>query len=292
MSYDRESAQEHTGLISSSRMRPPLFSLMIFVVLLVFAALADVLSPHSPTLGELGDSLTPPVWEEGGDSRYVLGTDRQGRDVLTRIIHGTRISLSVAAIAIFVSGTIGTVIGLIAGYFGGWIDAALMRLTDIGLALPALLIALVLAVVVGPSFVNVILVIALSLWPLYARQVRGEAVSLMQQDFVALARVGGASAPRVMFVHVLPNLMPTLLVLATLQVGDVIIFESVLSFLGVGLPPPQPAWGLMVAEGRTLVTTAWWVAVFPGLAIMFTVLCMNLFGDWLRDRLDPKLRHV
>ena len=265
---------------------------MIFVVLLVFAALADVLSPHSPTLGELGDSLTPPVWEEGGDSRYVLGTDRQGRDVLTRIIHGTRISLSVAAIAIFVSGTIGTVIGLIAGYFGGWIDAALMRLTDIGLALPALLIALVLAVVVGPSFVNVILVIALSLWPLYARQVRGEAVSLMQQDFVALARVGGASAPRVMFVHVLPNLMPTLLVLATLQVGDVIIFESVLSFLGVGLPPPQPAWGLMVAEGRTLVTTAWWVAVFPGLAIMFTVLCMNLFGDWLRDRLDPKLRHV
>ena len=279
-------------MISSSRMRPPLFSLMIFVVLLVFAALADVLSPHSPTLGELGDSLTPPVWEEGGDSRYVLGTDRQGRDVLTRIIHGTRISLSVAAIAIFVSGTIGTVIGLIAGYFGGWIDAALMRLTDIGLALPALLIALVLAVVVGPSFVNVILVIALSLWPLYARQVRGEAVSLMQQDFVALARVGGASAPRVMFVHVLPNLMPTLLVLATLQVGDVIIFESVLSFLGVGLPPPQPAWGLMVAEGRTLVTTAWWVAVFPGLAIMFTVLCMNLFGDWLRDRLDPKLRHV
>jgi peptide/nickel transport system permease protein len=198
----------------------------------------------------------------------------------------------VSLLAIFVSGSIGVMIGLVAGYFGGWIDAVLMRLTDVALSLPAILIALVLAVVVGPSLTNVIIVIGLVLWPRYARQVRGEAHSLMQQEFVALARIAGCSPLRIMLVHLFPNLVPSLLVLATLQVGDVIIFESTLSFLGVGLPPPLPAWGLMVADGRTLITSAWWVAVLPGLAIMVTVLGMNLLGDWTRDRLDPKLRQA
>jgi peptide/nickel transport system permease protein len=272
--------------------RLPLFSLAVLALLIVAAAAAPLLTPHSPTEGELQDRLLPPAWQAGGSMDHLLGTDRQGRDILTRIIYGTRVSLSVALLAIFVAGSIGIVVGVVAGYGGGWIDALLMRLTDVGLSLPGILVALVLAVVLGPSFGNVIAVIGLVFWPRYARQVRGETLSLMQQDYVALARIAGCSPLRIMAMHILPNLAPSLLVLATLQVGDVILFEATLSFLGVGLPPPLPAWGLMVAEGRTLITTAWWVAVLPGLAIMFTVLAMNLLGDWTRDRLDPRLRQV
>ena len=270
----------------------PLFSLVVLALLIVAAVFAPLLTPYSPTEGELGDRLVPPVWQAGGSPAHVLGTDRQGRDILARIIYGTRVSLGVSLLAIVVAGGMGVAIGLAAGYFGGWVDAVLMRLTDVALSLPTILIALVLAVVLGPGFGNVIAVIGLVLWPRYARQVRGEARSLMQQEFVALARIAGCSPLRIMFVHLLPNLVPSLLVLATLQVGDVIIFESTLSFLGVGLPPPLPAWGLMVADGRTLITSAWWVAVLPGLAIMATVLGMNLLGDWTRDRLDPKLRQA
>ena len=270
----------------------PLFSLVVLALLIVAAVFAPLLTPYSPTEGELGDRLVPPVWQAGGSPAHLLGTDRQGRDILARIIYGTRVSLGVSLLAIVVAGGMGVAIGLAAGYFGGWVDAVLMRLTDVALSLPTILIALVLAVVLGPGFGNVIAVIGLVLWPRYARQVRGEARSLMQQEFVALARIAGCSPLRIMFVHLLPNLVPSLLVLATLQVGDVIIFESTLSFLGVGLPPPLPAWGLMVADGRTLITSAWWVAVLPGLAIMATVLGMNLLGDWTRDRLDPKLRQA
>jgi peptide/nickel transport system permease protein len=272
--------------------RLPVFSLVVLALLVIAAVFAPVLTPHSPTEGELQDRLLPPAWQAEGSADHLLGTDRQGRDILTRIIYGTRVSLSVALLAIFVAGAIGIVIGVVAGYCGGWVDSLLMRLTDVGLSLPGILVALVLAVVVGPTFGNVIAVIGLVFWPRYARQVRGETLSLMQQDYVALARIAGCSPLRIMAVHILPNLAPSLLVLATLQVGDVILFEATLSFLGVGLPPPLPAWGLMVAEGRTLITTAWWVAVLPGLAIMFTVLAMNLLGDWTRDRLDPRLRQV
>jgi peptide/nickel transport system permease protein len=272
--------------------RLPVFSLVVLALLVIAAVFAPVLTLHSPTEGELQDRLLPPAWQAEGSADHLLGTDRQGRDILTRIIYGTRVSLSVALLAIFVAGAIGIVIGVVAGYCGGWVDSLLMRLTDVGLSLPGILVALVLAVVVGPTFGNVIAVIGLVFWPRYARQVRGETLSLMQQDYVALARIAGCSPLRIMAVHILPNLAPSLLVLATLQVGDVILFEATLSFLGVGLPPPLPAWGLMVAEGRTLITTAWWVAVLPGLAIMFTVLAMNLLGDWTRDRLDPRLRQV
>jgi peptide/nickel transport system permease protein len=272
--------------------RLPVFSLVVLALLVIAALFAPVLTPQSPTEGTLEDRLLPPGWQAGGSADHLLGTDRQGRDILTRIVYGTRVSLSVALLAIFVAGSIGIVVGVVAGYCGGWADSLLMRLTDVGLSLPGILVALVLAVVVGPSFGNVIAVIGLVFWPRYARQVRGETLSLMQQDYVALARIAGCSPLRIMAVHILPNLAPSLLVLATLQVGDVILFEATLSFLGVGLPPPLPAWGLMVAEGRTLITTAWWVAVLPGLAIMFTVLAMNLLGDWTRDRLDPRLRQV
>jgi peptide/nickel transport system permease protein len=272
--------------------RLPYFSLLVLVLLVIGALFAPWLTPYSPTEGDLLDRLQPPAWQAGGSLAHPLGTDRQGRDILARIVYGTRVSLSVSLLAILVAGGIGVAVGVAAGYCGGWVDALLMRLTDVGLSLPGVLIALVLAVVLGPSFTNVIAVIGLVLWPRYARQVRGETLSLMQHDYVALARIAGCSPLRIMLVHLLPNLAPSLLVLATLQVGDVILFEATLSFLGVGLPPPLPAWGLMVADGRTLITTAWWVAVLPGLAIMVTVLAMNLLGDWTRDRLDPRLRQV
>jgi peptide/nickel transport system permease protein len=264
----------------------------ILAALVVAAVAAPYLSPHSPTDGDITRRLIPPVWMERGDWDHPLGTDRFGRDVLSRIIHGSRISLAVSLVAIFVAGTIGTLLGLVSGYRGGLLDAVLMRLTDIGLSLPIILIAVVMVAVSEPSFRNVILVIALLLWPRFARQVRGETLAIKEQDFVALAVVAGRSSAWIIRRHIFPNVVPTLLVITTLQVGYVILLEGTLSFLGVGVPPPNPAWGLMIADGRGFLATAWWISLFPGLAMLFTVLAVNLMGDWLRDHLDPKLRQV
>lgn len=264
----------------------------ILVALVFVAVFAPWLAPHSPVQSDITVRLNPPAWMDGGDPRYLLGTDRFGRDILSRIIFGSRVSLIVSLLAIFLSGSIGTVVGLVSGYYGGWVDSALMRLTDIGLSIPMLLIAILLAVVLGPSFENVIVVIGLLLWPRYARQIRGETLSIKEQDFVATARVAGCSDWRIMWVHIFPNVVPTLLVLATLQVGFVILLEASLSFLGVGVPPPQPSWGSIVAEGRQYIATQWWISVLPGIAILLTVLSLNTFGDWVRDRLDPKLRQI
>ena len=208
------------------------------------------------------------------------------------MIYGARISLTDAAISILLAGTLGTTLGLIAGYFGGNIDHLIMRLVDICIAIPAILFALVLAVVLGPSFQNVIIVIVSIFWSRYARLVRGETLSLKTQDFVARAKVAGASNARILRRHIFPNVVSTIIVLATLEVGQVILLEATLSFLGAGLPRPTPAWGLMIANGRELLVTAWWVAFWPGVAILLSVLSMNLFGDWLRDHLDPKLRNL
>jgi len=270
----------------------PFFPTLILAALVFAAILAPYLAPHSPTEGDIMRKSIPPIWMERGTSEHPLGTDRFGRDVLSRIIYGTRISLAVSIMVIGVAGTVGTVVGLVSGYRGGAIDAVLMRLTDVGLSLPTILIAVVLVAVSEPSFRNVILVIALLLWPRFARQVRGETLAIKEQDFVALAVVAGRSSAWIISRHIFPNVVPTLLVICTLQVGYVILLEGSLSFLGVGVPPPNPAWGLMIADGRGFLATAWWISLLPGLAMLLTVLAVNLMGDWLRDRLDPKLRQL
>jgi peptide/nickel transport system permease protein len=270
----------------------PLFAGAVLGALVVAAVLAPYLAPHSPTEGDIVKKSIPPIWMERGDAEHLLGTDRFGRDVLSRVIWGSRISLLVSLVAIGVAGTLGTLLGLISGYRGGLVDALLMRVTDVGLSLPTILIAVVMVAVSEPSFRNVVLVIALLLWPRFARQIRGETLAVKEQDFVALAVVAGRSSAWIIRRHIFPNVVPTLLVISTLQVGYVILLEGTLSFLGVGVPPPNPAWGLMIADGRGFLATAWWISLFPGLAMLLTVLAVNLMGDWLRDHLDPKLRQA
>jgi peptide/nickel transport system permease protein len=273
--------------------RYPLVPLAMLTFLLVIPALlATQVAPHDPLKGSLSKRLRPPVWQQGGSVEYPLGTDKLGRDILSRMIHGARVSLVVSLVAILVGGVIGTALGLTSGYFGGRVDALIMRLVDISLSLPTILLALVLVAAVGPSFGTVIGVLVVLLWARYARLVRGETLSIKERDFIARARVAGASHTRIMTRYIFPNVMNSLIVLATLQVGYVILLESALSFLGAGLPRPTPAWGLMIADGRELIVTAWWVSMFPGLAIMLTVLALNLLGDWLRDHFDPRLRNV
>jgi len=265
----------------------------ILLFLLVLPALfADVIAPYDPLEGRLSERLVPPFWLQGGSVDHLLGTDKQGRDILTRIIFGARISLAVSLCAIVIAGTIGTSLGLMAAYFGKWTDAIIMRVVDTFLSMPLILMALVTVAVFGPGFLTVIGVVAALLWIGYTRQVRGEALSIKQLDFVARAKVAGASNVRIMFRHILPNVVNTIIVLATLEVGAVILLESTLSFLGAGIPRPHPSWGVMVADGRDHIIAAWWIAFFPGLAIMTVVLSANMLGDWLRDHLDPKLRQV
>ncbi len=251
--------------------RYPVISLAILLIVLVIPALfANWVAPHDPVVGKLSNRLVPPFWvsaegegvyaKPGGSLKHILGTDKQGRDILSRMMYGARISLSVAAISILIAGTVGTTLGLIAGYFGGNIDHLIMRLVDICISIPAILFALVLAVVLGPSFQTVIIVIVSIFWSRYARLVRGETLSLKNRDFVARAKVAGASNARIIRRHIFPNVVNTIIVLATLEVGQVILLEATLSFLGAGIPRPNPAWGLMIANGRALLVTAWWVA--------------------------------
>ena len=273
--------------------RYPLIPFFVLLVVLVIPAFfAQVVAPHHPTRGEFSERLTPPAWQEGGSIRYLLGTDKQGRDILSRIIHGAKYVLAVSLTVIAISGVIGVGLGLIAGYFGGRSDMLIMRGVDIALSIPAILLALAIVAARGPSFGVVIFVICVILWSRYARQVRGEVLAIKNQDFIGRAKVAGSSDFRIIIRHVFPNVVNSIIVLATLQVGFVILLEASLSFLGAGIPRPTPAWGLMVANGRELVVTAWWVSFFPGVAISMVVLSLNLMGDWLRDRLDPKQRNL
>ncbi|MBI4083572.1 MAG: ABC transporter permease [Candidatus Lambdaproteobacteria bacterium] len=264
----------------------------IIVTMLFVAVCAPVLAPHSPTDQSLAEKLLPPVWEEGGSTRYLLGTDVFGRDMLSRLLYGARVSMIVSALALLVGGGVGLVIGIVSGYVGGRLDSVLMRIVDAALAFPAILFALLLAVTMGQGLRTLIIAISLLLWARFARVVRGEVLALKERDFVALARVHGCSPARIMATHILPNVMNTFMVLTTLYVGVVIVAEASLSFLGAGVPPPTPSWGLMAAEGRGKIASAWWISIMPGIAITLVVLAFNLFGDWLRDRLDPKLRQL
>ena len=240
---------------------------------------------------KIGDEIEV-VTKVGGSTKYLLGTDHLGRDVLSRVIHGARVSLIVVSLVIVVGLTIGVTIGMLAGWYGGWVDEVCMRLVDIKLAIPTILLALVMVLALGQSFVLIVVVLALTIWPRIARNVRGEVLSLKTADYVGLAKVAGASTPRILIVHIFPGLINTLIVLTTLEIGIVILLEATLSFLGAGVPPPIPAWGSMVADGRDLLAGAWWISTLPGLAIVGVVMASNIFGDWLRDTLDPRLRQL
>ncbi|MDD3996175.1 MAG: ABC transporter permease [Sphaerochaetaceae bacterium] len=270
---------------------PVISILVLFFGLVLPSLIPDIIAPHDPITGMVADRLLPPVLF-GGTWKYPLGTDQLGRDIFSRIVHGASVSLSVSLTGIFIGGIVGTILGMMAGYYKGWVDAVIMRIVETTMSIPLLLLGLFFAMTLGAGFKSIIFVIIIVVWAYYARQIRGEVLSLRERGFIDRARVSGASNTRILFRHIFPNIVNTLIVLATLQVATVIIMEATLSFLGLGLPRPYPAWGLMVADGRTLIISAWWIAFFPGMSIMLVVLALNSFGDWLRDRLDPKLRQI
>ena len=270
----------------------PVIPGLILTVLIVCAIFAPLLAPHNERHGDLRAPNVPPAWLEEGTSKYIFGTDALGRDLLSRIIFGARISLVVAATVLGTGAVGGTVIGLIAGYFGGQVDEILMRFVDFTLAIPFILVALAVIIVFGQSLTIIIVLLAMVSWGGFARQIRAEALSIRTLDYVALAKVAGAGSSRIIYRHVLPGVINTCIIIATLRVGTLILTESILSFLGVGVPPPTPAWGTMVSDGRDYLDSAWWIAVFPGMAIFLTVLAFNFLGDWLRDRLVPRLRQL
>lgn len=272
--------------------RWPVIPVAIIALLVISAVFAPLLSPHDPLKNALRDRNDEPIWMAESSGKYILGADFMGRDVLSRIIHGARISLMVAAVAISTGLLVGTTLGLVAGYYGGYVDEIIMRLMDINAAIPFLLLALIVVIVFGQSLTTLMAVLALSNWGGPARLVRGQTLQLKTLDYVALARTSGASDFRILVKHILPGVQSIVVVTATLQVGSVILTESILSFLGAGIPPPTPAWGSMVSDGRDYLGSAWWVAFFPGIAILLTVLAFNFIGDWLRDRWDPRLRQL
>jgi peptide/nickel transport system permease protein len=271
----------------------PVIPTAILLAIALVAIFANQLAPHNPEIGSLTARFKPPFWQTGGTVKYLLGTDQLGRDVLSRLIFGARVSMVVGIMAVLVAGVTGTVLGILSGYLGGWVDQVIMRVTDTWLALPALTFAIFLAAIVGPSMWNIVIILGITYWTRYARVIRGEVLSLREREFVRLAIVAGCSKWSIMAKHILPNVINSAIVLGSLMLGVVIITEATLSFLGVGVPPPQPAWGLMLSDGKQgLMVGYWWLTVFPGVCIMLMVLSANLIGDWLRVKLDPQLRQL
>ncbi len=271
----------------------PLVPVLILAGIALAAIFAGALAPYDPEVGALAARFRPPAWQAGGSIEYLLGTDHLGRDVLSRLIFGARVSMVVGFTAVIVAGTIGTALGIVSGYLGGWVDQVIMRITDTWLALPALTFAIFLAAIVGPSEMNIVIILGAVYWTRYARVIRGEVLSLKEREFVKLAIVAGCSKRTIMARHILPNVLNSAIVLGTLMLGVVIVTEAALSFLGVGVPPPKPAWGLMLADGkRGLMVGYWWLTVLPGTCIVLMVLSANLLGDWLRVKLDPQLRQL
>lgn len=281
-----------------SRMRPgrqarpilPVIALALIILIVLAALCAPLISPYQPLQGHIMNNLRPPALGGVEGFPHLLGTDMLGRDVLSGIIHGARVSLLVGVASVVGAGIFGTVVGILAGYFGGWLEEVVMRVVDVQLAFPFILLAIVIMYVLGRGLLNVIAVLIIASWPLYARVARAQALRLRSSEFVLAARSLGASSPRILLRHILPNALTPLLVVATFAIPQMIIFEAALSFLGVGMPLEVVSWGSMLASGRNYLEQAWWIATLPGLAIMFTVLSVNILGDWLRDWLDPNLR--
>jgi peptide/nickel transport system permease protein len=272
-----------------ARRRTAVFGLGVVIIVLLAALFAPWLAPFDPLEQDINERLREPGWQSAAGRVHPLGTDHLGRDILARVIFGSRIALVVGLSAVLISGVLGMAIGLVSGYFGGWVDDFFMRLADIQLAFPFILLAIAVIGVLGPSLRNIIIVIGVSSWVVYARVVRGEVLSIREREFVQAAIALGSRDGRVLVRHVLPNAFTPWLVVATLDMARVIVIESALSFLGLGVQPPTPTWGGMLADGRVYLSTAWWLATFPGLAILVTVLGINLLGDGLRDTLDPRL---
>lgn len=273
-----------------SRNRGAVIGLYVFLATIAIAILAPLLAPHDPILQNRGALLVPPFWMEGGTLTYPLGTDAVGRDILSRLIYGARFSLFIGLVVVTIASSIGVMIGLIAGFVGGWVDTAIVRVMDVILAFPSLLLALVLVAILGPGLMNAMIAIALILQPHFVRLTRASVMSERNREYVTAARVAGAGKIRLMFVTILPNCLGPLIVQATLSFSNAILDAAALGFLGMGAQPPTPEWGTMLAEAREFILRAPWVVTFPGIAILVTVLGINLVGDGLRDALDPKLK--
>jgi peptide/nickel transport system permease protein len=274
------------------RDRSGLFGLILFLVITLAAIFAPYISPHDPLDQNLAFHRAPPAWVEGGDWSYPLGTDNLGRDLLSRIIYGTRVSLTVGFVGVFIAAGLGLVVGAVAGYVGGRADSIIMGVVNLLLSLPYLLFVVVIAAILGRSLLNVILIFGITDAPLFVRITRGEVLRMRQSGYVESAVCIGASQGRILFDHILPNLIGPLITTATFEMSGMIFYEAGLGFLGLSVPPTIPSWGNMVSAGRQYLTIAPWVATLPGLAIMITSLGINLFGDWLRDVLDPRLRRA
>jgi peptide/nickel transport system permease protein len=281
-------SQGASGGARSLWLGKPVLALVFCALLIIAAALGDIIAPYGATDPDFATSLVPPCWMQDGSIAHLLGTDQLGRDILSRLIAGARISLLTATAAIFVAGTFGVLLGLIAGYYGGISEVVIMRLTDAFLALPFILMALALVAALGSGLGNIILVMILTNWARYARLMHSEALSIKHRDFVTLARIGGVSRIRIALRHILPNAMNSVAALAVLDFGRAIILESSLSFLGLGVQPPDVSWGSMLADGKSEMQFAWWLTVWPGLTILAAVLSFNTVGEWLKGELDPR----
>lgn len=279
---------ERLGRLSRQviRLRLPWISISVLAVLLVCAIFAPLLAPHDPTNIDMLNARTAP----GETITFPLGTDIMGRDILSRLIYGARTSVFIGLVALGTGAFVGTLLGLVSGFLGGWRDAIIMRIADAAMGFPTILVAMVIVVMLGAGIENIVIAVAVTVWARFARMIRGDVLRIKSQDFVTLAQVTGVSTPLIIWRHIFPNVVNTLMVITSLQVGQIILLEASLSFLGLGLPQGSPAWGIMVAEGRDVIIDMWWLPLFAGIAITIVVMAFNLFGDWLRDALDPQLR--
>lgn len=272
--------------IKVRNLRLPWVAIAILVLLFVCAIFAPLLSPHDPESLNIKDKRIPP----GETWSHPLGTDVLGRDMLSRLIYGARTTVKISLISLGIGAFAGTVLGMVSGYKGGWIDSFIMRVADAALGFPTILIALIVVVIFEPGIYSIILAILLTVWARFARMIRGDVLLVKSLDFVTLAQITGVSTPLILWRHIFPNVINTLMVITSLLIGQIILLEAALSFLGLGLTPGMPAWGIMVSEGREVILDVWWLSLFPGIAITVVVMSFNFLGDWLRDVLDPKLR--